>query len=309
MKPDIAPAINAGESYSIVIKQKDASGKSYFGFSLNYTKETIDAYNADLDEENQLNFYAVARVNYGESFLYTSGDGWLDEADLRPEIDAYDDGSITVEHGLAYDNNPIKGYASVRDTDFAMNLTFDRETAVVGETLNYTVTITNNTDFNLVDLGADINATTVLSLPATALAPGESTEVSGSYTPTDADAANGKVRLNLSVHAGRDAAWRSVTRSFDISFGGGVHQQIPDYKGDMNRDGEMALSDVVLALQLYTDAMLGTGELTAADLDMGDVNLDGAFDLLDVVCILQYYNYNAILGMNVTWNQVVYNEL
>eukprot|EP00833_Pecoramyces_ruminatium_P005287 jgi/Orpsp1_1/1179319/evm.model.c7180000068876.1 len=112
--------ISSTESYSIVIRQKDREGNYYFGFSSNYSKKFYDIYNSLVKyEEQKLEFYSVAIVNEGESFIRDVG-SWDDETTIIQYLSEADEPNpadikkrLIVEDGLVIDNFPIKGYAVI----------------------------------------------------------------------------------------------------------------------------------------------------------------------------------------------------
>ena len=55
--------------------------------------------------------------------------------------------------------------------------------------------------------------------------------------------------------------------------------------GDMNRDGDIGLQDVILLLRMY----LGVDVPTAEDIQIGDMNNDGDLGLQDVISLLRVY--------------------
>eukprot|EP00833_Pecoramyces_ruminatium_P010641 jgi/Orpsp1_1/1184673/evm.model.c7180000090503.1 len=112
--------ISSTESYSIVIKQKDKEGNSYYGFSKSITKKFHDAYNAAVTNKNdKLTYYSVGVVNKGESFI-NKGGRWYDETSV---ISSYTKAeyphpskpntNLVVENGVTFDNFPIKGYVVI----------------------------------------------------------------------------------------------------------------------------------------------------------------------------------------------------
>ena len=79
--------------------------------------------------------------------------------------------------------------------------------------------------------------------------------------------------------------------------------------GDFDGDKKVMLDDVNKALELYTYAQLGLAEPTVEMIAIADVNNDKIFDLIDVIYILHYYNYNEILGITVTYEDIINNKV
>jgi len=103
------------QSYSIVIKQKDDDGFHYFGFAVDYSKNTYKVVNK---KEKILPYYATTVVNQGESYIYDAKKGWRDERLMLNYYQALDieleEGKVTrIKNGIAMDNFPIKGYAKM----------------------------------------------------------------------------------------------------------------------------------------------------------------------------------------------------
>eukprot|EP00833_Pecoramyces_ruminatium_P003519 jgi/Orpsp1_1/1177551/evm.model.c7180000061879.1 len=126
--------IKGTESYSIVIRQKDKENNYYYGFTKNRSKEYFDAYNeAVTDEDDKREYYSVAIVNKGESFLYSDG-VWTDETILIPDFSKYNgphpsqnNSRLIVENGYVVDNYPIKGYAVINKPINITNTTISVE--------------------------------------------------------------------------------------------------------------------------------------------------------------------------------------
>lgn len=66
----------------------------------------------------------------------------------------------------------------------------------------------------------------------------------------------------------------------EIIIGGNSYISDEIYKGDMNNDGKIDISDVILCLRMAL-------ELEKKDLEKGDMNNDGDIDITDVILILR----------------------
>ena len=76
----------------------------------------------------------------------------------------------------------------------------------------------------------------------------------------------------------------------DVIIGGSVSKTLTlgnetYLKGDMNKDGEIGLQDVIMILRRY----LNVDESTSEDIKIGDMNNDGVIGLQDVITILRKY--------------------
>lgn len=80
---------------------------------------------------------------------------------------------------------------------------------------------------------------------------------------------------------------------------------LPYLLGDIDADGEVSVTDVILALRNYTleYVMGGDSELSALQKLAGDINTDGAVEYYDAVAILRYSTL-ASTGYPVTWDEI-----
>jgi hypothetical protein len=81
-------------------------------------------------------------------------------------------------------------------------------------------------------------------------------------------------------------------------------------RGDLsNADNKILLEDVLSAAELYNGILLDIAQPTSEQLETADINGDGIIDLTDLLAILQYYNYNEILGITVTYDDIINNKV
>jgi hypothetical protein len=77
-----------------------------------------------------------------------------------------------------------------------------------------------------------------------------------------------------------------------------------DTRGDFDGDGTVGLNDVLEALELFTLAQMGVSELTEEQMLCADVDCNDMLELRDIICILEYYNYNEVLGIGASWEDI-----
>ncbi len=112
--------MKAGQRYSVVAAQRDASGRSQTILNSDLSKEGAEYLNSKgIDQP----LYATGIVNRGESMLYRDGE-WVDWVDELEDMRGAFDKLVTKDHGdipadfdttglYTYDNFPIKAYADL----------------------------------------------------------------------------------------------------------------------------------------------------------------------------------------------------
>ena len=191
--------------YSIIVKD-DADGKS----DLFYASVSNDFdYDQSLyEKDDSYDFYVNGIVNPGESFVGTdlSDPGaWTDWSEIVTELR---ERSLELsEHGMAYDNFPIRSYPQTEPfTIIHLDTDSEKEIYHAGDILKGIVMVENNSglDFTGFD-DFDINVTvgtgeeTIKIADISSLKPGKEEYYTYEYTVTEEDVAAGEFTSRVNV--------------------------------------------------------------------------------------------------------------
>lgn len=79
--------------------------------------------------------------------------------------------------------------------------------------------------------------------------------------------------------------------------------------GDFSNDDKILLDDVLSIAEVYNNILLDVAQPTPEQLETADIDGNCTIDLTDVLAILQYYNYNEILGVAVSYEDILANKV